>query len=119
MRKLFFVLLAVGLTWSGITEASQLSGKVKTLGLNKGFGNILFIELDQPKTRNTGAVTDAPSCQTNAWSYVLSISTDLDMGKEIMSMLVAARASGSTVTLAGTDDCGVFGSIETLKGLNY
>lgn len=80
--------------------------KISNLVVSKQYGNIMFIKANKAKD-------SMPTCHTNyGWTYVLSLDTELE--SRIMSMLLAAKLSGSTVMLVGTQSCDAFGSIESL-----
>lgn len=81
------------------------------IGTMKTYGEILFIKTDKTKT-------SLPGCHVNlAWDYVMPLVSEHD--KKLYSMLLAARAADTPITLNGGGTCEYFGSIETLIGVTW
>ncbi len=72
---------------------------IKTLGIDSGFPNKVFITINEPAT-----ITGRPACHKNAsWSFVLDLnSADRD---KMYAMLLAAKHSNSKVMIAGSGTC--------------
>lgn len=89
--------------------ASDVTGKVLNLEIDSDIaGNVVFIQLDTPKT-------NSPTCQTNAWSFVLSLADATS--KNMYAMLLAAKTTQTPVRVRGVGQCNVFSSIETATGV--
>ncbi len=89
--------------------ASDVTGKIVSLEIDSDIaGNVVFIMLDTAKT-------NAPTCQTNGWSFVLSLADTTS--KNMYAMLLSAKAAQSPVRVRGIGQCNVFSSIETATGV--
>ncbi len=97
---------------AGISFAGEVADTVVTkLGVVKAYTGMVFVRIDKAKT-------GVPACHTNgAWSFVMSLTTDHD--KNMYAALLAARSTGTPITLGGSNICDVFGQIETLGGVTY
>lgn len=88
-----------------------LDAVVVKIASNKTYGKMSFIKTDKSKP-------SAPGCQINlSWDYVMPLVTEHD--KKLYAMLLAARASGSPVSLNGTGNCDTFASIESLLAITW
>ncbi|KZY42912.1 MULTISPECIES: hypothetical protein [unclassified Oleiphilus] len=106
IERIGFILL---LSFSTASVASTLAGAVvDKLMVDTVNGGIMFVSA-------TGTYT-ASGCTTNStWEYVLPLNSELRKST-MVSMLLAAYASGKTVLLKGNGVCGdTFSSIETLQ----
>jgi hypothetical protein len=89
--------------------ASDVTGRLVSLEIDSDIaGNVVFIQLDVPKT-------NAPTCQSNAWSFVLSLADTTS--KNMYAMLLSAKAAQTPVRVRGKGLCDVFSSIETATGV--
>ena len=73
---------------------------------NSGKAMIFF---DKDKTR------EPATCVHSAYTRALGIDASTEGGKAVLSMALAAKATGSRVTAHGTGGCGVYGgnNVET------
>lgn len=96
-----------------IVVSATLSGvQIDKLNLNLGLGSKVFIRtsVSPQEQARIGCHTD------NNWNFVLPLENNLDTS--IYSSLLAALASGKTVTLVGTNNCNEnsgYPTIETLR----
>jgi hypothetical protein len=115
LEYLLKTILALFLTLlAGLAQpclASDVTGKVTNLEIDSDIaGNVLFIMLDTPKT-------NPPTCQTNSWSFVMSLGDATS--KNMYAMLLAAKAAQTPVRVRGIGQCSstVWSSIETATGV--
>ena len=103
--------LSIGIL-AGISQpclASDVTGKVISIEIDSDIaGNVVFIQLDTAKT-------NAPSCQTNGWSFVLPLADATS--KNMYAMLLEAKATQAPLRVRGIGQCNVFSSIETATGI--
>ena len=105
--------LSIGIL-AGLSQpcfASDVTGRVVSLEIDSDIaGNVVFIQLDTPKT-------NPPACQTNAWSFVLSLADATS--KNMYAMLLAAKTAQTPVRVRGIGQCSsaVFSTIETATGV--
>ncbi len=90
---------------AGALASTSVTGHVKDLSIQKDLGSFVFVLLDAPQT--------APiACQSNpTWTYTFPQATTTD--KQILAMLMLAKATGQTVTLQGSGACSDFPGIES------
>jgi hypothetical protein len=93
--------------------ASQAHGgeaanvRITQFGMTSNLGNHVFLQV-------SGQVTGVPACSTHpSWHFLLPL--DTNWGKNAYAALLAARASGATMHISGTNTCSVDGTIETLR----
>jgi hypothetical protein len=103
------VALALLLAASTSLAATQVTGHVQAVSINKNFGTFVFVQLDAPQT------SPIP-CQTNlGWTYTLPQQSDTD--KKILALLMMAKATGQQVTLYGSGSCSDFAAVESAIGI--
>jgi len=85
---------------------------ISALQINTTIGDYLFIAVN-------GTDSGPASCSTNTqYQFVLNLTTN--EGQQTMALLLAARASGATVTIIGTGACtSGFSTVETLGSIQY
>lgn len=113
IRMASIAVASLSLLSSGTFAGTSTNAVILTLGLDNGAPNVLFIRMDRPKDSGT----QAPCHDNSSWSYVRPLTSPED--KNVYAMLLAAKASGSSITLIGTTECGVYGGIETLHAVHY
>lgn len=110
MKK--YILLAILLIPEIAMPTTLSAVQIEKLNLNRSLGSKIFIRTSASPQEQTRI-----ECHTdNNWNFVLPLESDLD--KSIYSSLLAALASGKTVTLTGTNGCDEssgYSTIETLK----
>ena len=110
--KSIFILL-VGLAFTVNVFASDVSDvKIIRMMVDTAHGDKLFIKINK-------LPSNAPDCSINGtWQYVMPLTSELTKNT-FMSMLLSAYMGDKTLRLQGTDDCKVFGSVETLKRVEF
>ena len=103
------VLCAVSLEANGAGSAAYPT--IAEVAINQQIGDLLLIRLTVPPTGQ-------PACSNNGyWNYALNI--DTTTGKNFYALLMAAMASGKTVSyLNGTGACSDYPGVESLLGIN-
>jgi hypothetical protein len=103
--KIIFTLLFLLL--NQLALAGELDGViVKRIMHDRSQAGKVFIELDRKQT-------SPASCHNNHnWQYVLDISDNY--GKAMYSTLLSLHMSGKQALFRGTQECTLFGSVETL-----
>ncbi|TRY33405.1 hypothetical protein [Aliiglaciecola sp. M165] len=102
------ILFIVSMAFTCVTLASEISGtKVTRTMMDATYGLVLFVQVE--------GSPDRTNCHSNSmWDYVLA--TDSELGKQMLSKLMAAHASNRTVKIKGNDTCPV-GSTEAMTRL--
>ena len=107
-------LVALGAMIVSVAASAQgsVSGAtITSLGFNNEIPNAVFISINIGKTNN-------PACSTNtAWSFILPLTTTFE--NQMLAGLLAARATGTPVTLNGTGACSTYSNLETLFNVTY
>lgn len=110
-RILLFSLVQLLLTSYAMASDIQ-NVKLERLMVDTAHGDKLFVKV-------SGAAPQGPECSINGtWQYVLALDTELKKGT-MTSFLLSAYMSGSSDRLIGTDSCEVYGSIETLRRIEF
>lgn len=106
MGKFVIVVIAT-LAITTQVQALTLSGvKLKSLNLDKGAGEAVFISTTVPTT--------VRGCHTDLnWNFVLPLSTAFD--RAVYASLLSALTTGKPVDIEGTNDCAFFATIESVK----
>ena len=103
-------LVALSIAMAPAQAGTIVNGIILKLGLDNGSQNVLLISVEGSKNPTT-------PCSTNpSWSYRLVL--DSDHARHMYAMLLAARASNSPVTLAGSSAC-PNSDIEALHAVYY
>ena len=99
----FFILLVL-LAASINASAGSVTGKVTKVRIRSS-DNLHLVEV-------SGKVLNPPSCRTrNYWM----LDEKTETGKNQLSMLIAARLSGTTVTIIGAGTCKRWGDGEDIQ----
>jgi hypothetical protein len=105
MTKRMLGSLIIGLLFA--VEASAATSIQRTtianLQLNKGYPNVLFIQLTGTPSGN--------SCSAGGWHYTLSL-TGTD-GPQMYAMLLMAYSTGALLNIQGSGTCPDVGNIES------
>jgi hypothetical protein len=103
MKKLaILILFLANKSFAGMVE----EGKVIAIAFNSELGNFAFVRTDVAKN-------NVPACHTNAnWTFVLPVGTEV--GRNMYSALLTAKAAGTKVRIGGSDTCSSFPSVEAL-----
>ena len=91
-------------------NASTQTGKVTKIYVRASDGLTYFV-LD------SAAPSDKPACATKA--YWMIKDENSEAGKKQYSMLLAARSSGKTVTVYGSDTCTRWGDGEDVNSIVF
>lgn len=103
---LFSLLLLVS---AGMAQAGQQSGKVTKIIIRDTDGLVLFYLDGTPQWK-------AP-CAT--FPYWIIRDENSETGKRQIAMLLAARASGATITVIGANVCNRWGDGESVNEIHY
>ena len=108
-----FLVLCLGIFVSSFAMAGGgVSGaKVTTLMQDSNFVDYLFVDLDKEPTGR-------PACHTHpTFEYVIDLNTEVTgYGERLQSYILAAKMSGTIVTIVVTGTCNV-NNIEILRRL--
>ncbi len=95
-----------------VSAGKTSNAEIDRMMIDEAYGGLIFIRVD-------GATENMPECSTNGtWQYVLSLDTELQR-ETMTSFLLSAYIAGKKVQLIGKDVCDKFGSIETLKRIEF
>ena len=110
-----------------VTDKIKIVAILSAVSLSATAGAITGATITQIQiaTNNTGAFiafsvakTSNPACSSNPnWSFYLPLTTPLE--NQMLALILAARASGSPVTLEGSGVCDAYPTVETLQYALY
>jgi hypothetical protein len=113
MKTVKVLAVVIMVAWSSLSLAQSHinGGTVQNVAIYPSLGNLLFIVA-------SGSEVGRPACSTNAFNYVVSLSTPL--GQQIMAVLLSARVSQTPIAgIQGTGYCDLFSNSETLGMINF
>ncbi|GAB1624072.1 hypothetical protein AAOGI_41220 [Agarivorans albus] len=92
---------------SFICSSSEIKQtKIMRTMMDLSYAEVVFVQVSGTPSRNQ-------NCHSNTkWDYVLK--TDTDLGKQMLTQLIAAQAAQKSVDLSGNDVCPV-GATEQLR----
>ncbi len=106
MKKLIYIPLLFVMQ-SAIAGTGQ--GMIKQIESGPLYGNKIFFTME-------GTVSDQPSCRDNA-NYHFVFDTSEPGGKELLSLILSAKASRWPVVVSGTGQCAKYNGVEDLRWL--
>ncbi len=107
MTKIMFG-IAFGLLCSGVNASEIDNVKITRTMMDSNYGLKLFIQVGGTPAR------ESDHCHSNrVWDY--AISTEGELGKQMLSQLLSAYVSQKPLKLFGSDTCNVNSSTEDLR----
>lgn len=88
--------------------AGEATGTVTEILMLNDFPNVLFVKV-------SGAITGSPACNSQNRFVV---NTETNPGKQYYAWILAAKQSGATITLYGSNSCSLVFNSEDLRGLS-
>ncbi|MFA0813624.1 hypothetical protein [Microbulbifer epialgicus] len=101
MKRLLIPAIAA-LFVSNAYSLGSVSGKVKQIRVDENGRTMIFF--DKPLSGDPAACSDKEN-----YGNALAVDASTDGGKAVLSMALAAKATGSTVTAYGYGKCGLYG----------
>jgi hypothetical protein len=97
-----------------VFASGTATGTITHLYISDTFGDIVYIELSGSKGGTP------PACSTNT-SFEFVMPRTSAFYSDLLTLLVAARQSGQSVTVTGTmsNNCGVASNTETIGQVNF
>jgi hypothetical protein len=83
---------------------------ITQLHIRKSIGEVVFVRL-------SAAPATPGSCVSIGGPWHFSLAVNSEVGKKMLAVLVAAKASGALVTIDGTGLCSEYGGIESMDGV--
>lgn len=88
--------------------AGEATGTVTEILMLNDFPSVLFVKV-------SGAIVGSPACN-NQNRFV--VSTETSPGKQYYAWILAAKQSGATITLYGSNSCNLVFNSEDLRGIS-